>query len=112
MIGEIRKKHDAIDYVILTGDFPAHDVWRQNRTLNLKSAKIVTDIMKKHFGDTPVFPTIGNHESFPVNMFPGPYSPQRYDPSWLYANMAEIYQHSIPGHHQQETFRKGGFFTV
>lgn len=50
MFKEIRAKHPDIDFVIMTGDLPAHDIWRQNRTLNLESSEIVIESMKKHFG--------------------------------------------------------------
>ena len=32
--------------------------------------QVVADSLKKHFPNVPVLPSIGNHESFPVNMFP------------------------------------------
>ena len=47
---------------------------RQNtnipKILTKSSFKVVADSLKKHFPNVPVLPSIGNHESFPVNMFP------------------------------------------
>ena len=39
-----------MDLVVVTGDYPPHDVWRQNRSDNLESSKLVADVLKKHFG--------------------------------------------------------------
>ena len=45
----IAERHRDIDYVLLTGDFPAHDIWRQSRKDNLASSKVVVDIVRKYF---------------------------------------------------------------
>ena len=45
-------RNPEVDYIFLTGDYPAHDVWRQNRTTNLESTKVVIDIIQKHFPRT------------------------------------------------------------
>ena len=52
---------------MLTGDYPAHDIWLQGRTGNLVTAQRTVDIIKEVFPDKRVFPSIGNHESFPCN---------------------------------------------
>ena len=57
--------------IILTGDLPAHDIWLQTQDYNLGTIKIVADALKKYFPGIPVLPAIGNHEGYPVNMFPG-----------------------------------------
>ncbi len=49
MVRDIARRHPDVDYVLLTGDFPAHDVWRQSRKANVESAKIVVDVIKKYF---------------------------------------------------------------
>lgn len=52
----------------MTGDFPAHDMWYQSRENNLGTASIVVQMVKDAFPDTPVYPSLGNHEAFPGNM--------------------------------------------
>ena len=68
----------------------------------------------RHFPQTAVYPAIGNHEMFPVNMFPDEDQPvpQIYDPSWLYNNLADLYQHWLPDTAQQNTLRDSGYYSV
>ena len=51
---------------------------------------------------------------FPVNMFPDEDQPvpQIYDPSWLYNNLADLYQHWLPDTAQQNTLRDSGYYSV
>ena len=137
MVKSIAERHRDIDYIFLTGDFPAHDIWRQSRRDNLASSKIVVDIVRKYFPgnrqnvavfsvgssfiisrpsffptDTPTFPAIGNHESFPVNMFPGPSESGKFSPSWLYSALAGLYEKWLPGEEQQATLREAAYFSV
>ena len=70
-LAHIRDTQPDLDLVLVTGDLPAHDIWRQSRASNLHTIRIVAEALHKYFPDTPVLPAIGNHEGFPVNMFPG-----------------------------------------
>ena len=47
-----------------------------------------------------------------MNMFPLINETGKYNPSWLYSNLAEFYQTWLPGKDQQRTLREGGFYTV
>jgi hypothetical protein len=49
MVRSMSTAHPDVDYIFLTGDFPAHDVWRQSRKANTDSAKVVVDIITKYF---------------------------------------------------------------
>ena len=60
----------------------------------------------------PVFPSIGNHESVPVNEFPEINSTMKFNPNWLYNGLADIYKTWLPGRGQQHTLRNGGYYTV
>ncbi len=55
------------DWVYWTGDIPAHDVWDYSREGQVDILKTVNDLIVKYLPDKPVFPSIGNHESSPVN---------------------------------------------
>eukprot|EP00095_Tigriopus_kingsejongensis_P003756 maker-scaffold911_size81771-snap-gene-0.23 protein:Tk03756 transcript:maker-scaffold911_size81771-snap-gene-0.23-mRNA-1 annotation:"hypothetical protein TcasGA2_TC005858" len=112
IVKAIQVENPDLDYIILTGDYPAHDVWRQNRTGNLETTQIVVDVIRKYFPDTPVFPAVGNHEAFPVNMFPFVNETGKYDPDWLYANLAKFYKHWLPSSIQQRTIRRGGYYSA
>ncbi len=129
LMRDVARRHPDLDYVVVTGDYPPHDVWRQNRRNNLESSKLVAEVLRKHFGgearavvgnlsrvaicvfaDIPVFPTIGNHEAFPVNMFPGMDEAGKYNPSWLYSGLTTFFQHWITGEEQRHTMMNGGYY--
>lgn len=55
------------DWIYMTGDLPAHNVWNQSRDDQLFVLEKMTELLKKYLPDKVVFPTLGNHESAPVN---------------------------------------------
>lgn len=61
------KIKDQFDWVYWTGDLPAHNVWNQTRSEQLVSLNTVSHLMEFYLGDKKVYPTLGNHESAPVN---------------------------------------------
>ena len=61
--------HIDFTYIVLTGDFPAHDLWLQGRFNNLEHARAAVQEILDIFPGVPVFPSIGNHESFPCNRY-------------------------------------------
>ena len=48
MLEHVRTVHD-LDYIMITGDYPAHDVWLQSRYKNLEkdSMKTYTNIFQR-----------------------------------------------------------------
>ena len=58
-----------IEYIMMTGDNPPHDVWLQSREGNLDHSRKVVELINKVFPDKQVIYTLGNHESFPCNRF-------------------------------------------
>lgn len=56
-----------IDYILWTGDLPPHDIWNQTQEENLNILKLTVNQIKTYFPGIPVFSSIGNHESAPVN---------------------------------------------
>lgn len=56
-----------IGYIMLTGDYPGHDMWVQSRAKNLQHSKAMVDMVEEVFPDMPVILSMGNHESFPCN---------------------------------------------
>jgi len=59
------------DFILYTGDDPAHDIWEQSREANLNIITILSELFLQYFPNVPVFSAIGNHESFPVNQYEG-----------------------------------------
>ena len=67
---EIKNKN--IDFILFTGDFGAHDVWEINQDDVIKITQKSVDIMINEIGDDiPIYPTIGNHEKAPPDVFIG-----------------------------------------
>ena len=64
---EFISKNIKPDLIFWTGDIPAHDVWDQTRADQLQHIEITADILSKYFPDIRVYPSLGNHESSPVD---------------------------------------------
>ena len=44
-----------MDYIIYTGDSPAHDVWLQSKDKNLENERTVLDLLASSFPGVPVY---------------------------------------------------------
>ena len=44
-----------LDYIIYTGDSPAHDVWIQSTDRNLENEVTVLNLIQSYFPDTPTY---------------------------------------------------------
>jgi len=96
-----------VDFIIWTGDNPPHDIWAESRGSQLSASQTVADWLYSNFTlkrQWPVFPAIGNHESFPVDQFPGP--PRN---SWLMEPTAQFWSKWL-GPSQLATVRQGAFY--
>ncbi|KAI1319696.1 hypothetical protein EDD11_003390 [Mortierella claussenii] len=82
-----------INFTILTGDVPPHDVWLETQASVLSLEKTAYDVMSSGLSST-VYPTVGNHESAPVNLFPTPAS--GVDNKWLYDSLADNWSRWLP----------------
>ena len=54
-----KTNHPEIEYIFLTGDYPAHDVWRQDRQHNILSSQAIVDSITDKFPNTTVLPALG-----------------------------------------------------
>jgi sphingomyelin phosphodiesterase len=54
--------------VIWTGDNTPHDIWQQSQSYNLNFTVMLGEKIKRHT-KARVIPAMGNHESFPVNVY-------------------------------------------
>lgn len=57
-----------IEFGLWTGDNTSHDIWHQSYERNEANTKYLTESMIKNLEFT-IYPCIGNHESFPVNVY-------------------------------------------
>ena len=102
---------EKIDYIIWTGDIPAHEVWNETKETQLNFVDYFTTTMLKYFPQTPVFCTVGNHESVPVNSFPQPSVHGKEAITWLYNGLANSWQHWLPNTTLPD-IRLGAYYTV
>ncbi|XP_062511163.1 sphingomyelin phosphodiesterase-like [Corticium candelabrum] len=99
------------DFIYWTGDLPAHNVWNQSRSDQLRILNTLVELMLKYFPGKLVFPAVGNHESAPVNSYPPPFVTGKNSNSWLLDALAVNWSHWLPKD-TQETIRYGGYYTV
>lgn len=101
------KQHN-FDFVIYTGDSPAHYVWETTADEVLEVSDKIAGLLNSAFPDTPVFSAIGNHESSPVNQFKGPGAD---GDAWLYDGLAAAWAHNLPDQ-ALKTLRYGGYYAA
>ncbi|CAI4227042.1 unnamed protein product [Auanema sp. JU1783] len=94
----ISQAHKDLDYIIITGDFEAHDSWDYTVDLTKSNIQNVTNVLLKYFPKTPVYVSIGNHEAVPQDAM-APHTMAEYNqrgPQWLYSIMKDMWAHWIP----------------
>lgn len=111
MVKAIADKHKDIDFVIWTGDVPAHDIWNQTREGQLRLIRNVSSLFDQYFGHLPIMPALGNHESAPVNSFPRPEITGRSSISWLYEELDDIWSKWLPPS-SMGYIKKGAYYSV
>ncbi|KAG0342553.1 hypothetical protein BG000_003552 [Podila horticola] len=78
-------------FTIMTGDVPAHDVWLGTIESTQKVEQIAYEAMSAL--PSKIYPTIGNHESFPASLFN---VPSTGDDQWLYNSLADEWERWLP----------------
>ncbi|XP_050420367.1 sphingomyelin phosphodiesterase isoform X2 [Adelges cooleyi] len=113
MLQHIVANHADIDYIIWTGDLPAHDIWNQTREENLAILKETVQQLLTMFPGVPIFPALGNHESVPVNSFPpsSVVNTPEYGIDWLYSELDTQWRRWLPGS-VSRTIKRGAFYSV
>ncbi|XP_055336532.1 sphingomyelin phosphodiesterase-like [Paramacrobiotus metropolitanus] len=104
-------KNEKIDYILWTGDLPAHDIWNQTKQMQLIILKLTTKYLRSFFPNTPVFPALGNHESSPVDSFPPRFINDSNSIKWLYDALATTWNQWLPPD-AISTVSGGGYYRV
>lgn len=94
------------DFIIWTGDNAPHDVWEITKETPIISTNIVSNILKETF-KCEIFPSIGNHEGFPVDML-NIYN--NTTKNSFFKEMSNIYS-SFIGEEKAKDFAQNGFYT-
>ncbi|KAL5256367.1 hypothetical protein ACHWQZ_G011559 [Mnemiopsis leidyi] len=100
------------DVIFWTGDIPAHDDWNQTREDQLHHIQITADLLSHYFPDTAVYPSLGNHESAPVDSFPPPgITTERLSNSWLNQFVQKVWSRWLPPD-SLPTIGHAGYYSV
>ncbi|EJU03163.1 sphingomyelin phosphodiesterase [Dacryopinax primogenitus] len=74
------------DFAIFTGDVPPHDVWETTQYNTTVTETVAFNTMRQILG-VPIFPTIGNHETSPSDLFQPASIVDPPDNQWLFDNL-------------------------
>lgn len=99
------------DFIMWTGDAPAHDVWNQTQQLNDNASLFISSLFSEYYPQTPVVFTIGNHENFPSDQDAGPTNPTRVNNSDLIQTMIEAWGQWLSPDEIKE-FTYGGYYST
>ncbi|XP_003391045.3 PREDICTED: sphingomyelin phosphodiesterase-like, partial [Amphimedon queenslandica] len=99
------------DWIYLTGDLPAHNDWEQTKSGQVSIFNKIIGLFNEYLPNKPLFYSIGNHESDPVNSFP-PSSITEYSMSWLYDNAAEMLKKWLNTPDAIDTLKSGGYYSI
>lgn len=105
----MREQHGhEIIFVVVTGDFVAHNIWETTKEQVIDSIKQQTELINKYFPKTPVYYAMGNHDMHPTNLFANP--AQKDYTNWLYKVVNEQWTQWLDDE-ARATINKGGFYT-
>ncbi|KAK9693930.1 Calcineurin-like phosphoesterase [Popillia japonica] len=108
----IQENPVGFKYVYFTGDVVSHRIWNTSIESNIRLINGIFYEMKQAFPGVKIFPTLGNHETHPVNLFsPANYPDETLSTQWLFDEVAELWGLWLP-EDTKVTIRKGGYYTV
>ncbi len=103
----IVQTEEQIDFIYFTGDIAPHDVWEQTQDKDLEEVSFTTYLLKKIFPNKIIYPSVGNHEAAPPDLF------STNNMSWLYSNLANQWIGQFGLNEQtRDTILKGGYYTT
>ncbi|KAF9934771.1 hypothetical protein FBU30_000065 [Linnemannia zychae] len=95
-------------FAILTGDVPPHDVWAETQNTVVGEEANAYGVMATL--GAKIYPTVGNHENGPPNLFPTKASGG--DASWLYSSLASAWSRWLPSDALASVQSNNGAYTV
>ncbi|GMR31696.1 hypothetical protein PMAYCL1PPCAC_01891, partial [Pristionchus mayeri] len=93
----ISETHKDLNYIVITGDFEAHDLWDYSKEKTEANIANVTEVLVRYFPNTPIYESVGNHEAVPMDAM-APHNMDEYDtrgPTWLYNILADTWSRWI-----------------
>ncbi|XP_046645796.1 sphingomyelin phosphodiesterase-like [Daphnia pulicaria] len=111
-VSQMASLHPDVGYIIWTGDLTPHDVWSTAKDENIMIIDRLMTLVAQYFPGVPVYPTLGNHESHPVNTFAPPeITDPEFNTAWLYDEADRQWARWLPAE-VSSTIRYGGFYTA
>jgi hypothetical protein len=107
----IQEQHDDFDIIYFTGDIIHHFTWNTSLEGNEDDMKLIFDMFKANFGDTPVVPILGNHEAHPANLYAPKNVPKELSTDYLYDFVCRQWEKWLPDE-AKDTLREGGYYTL
>ncbi|MCQ2820470.1 MAG: PPN1 endopolyphosphatase family protein [archaeon] len=93
------------DFMIFTGDFCPHDIWQGSQEIIESLIVAIRDGIKEKFGRyIQIYPTLGNHEKFPVDMY-------THNETAMLEGIANTYKEFLHPD-AYESFKKYGYYTM
>uniref|UniRef100_A0A914KT34 Sphingomyelin phosphodiesterase n=1 Tax=Meloidogyne incognita TaxID=6306 RepID=A0A914KT34_MELIC len=102
MLDEAKRHFPKPNFIIWTGDTPAHRKYTQEEFINTMIT--VTHAIKQRFPDVLVIPVLGNHDMEPSNSFP-----DDTEQLGMYRHIYYLWKGWI-GDEPEETFLRGGYY--
>ncbi|VDL86379.1 unnamed protein product [Nippostrongylus brasiliensis] len=96
MLEFIQKNHKDLDYIMVSGDLMSHADWDYSRDTHVAMVKNISDTIRSHFPNLPVYFAVGNHEGVPIDSFAPHFTPKQFHMDWLYDAMADAWNGWIP----------------
>ncbi|XP_022920309.2 sphingomyelin phosphodiesterase-like [Onthophagus taurus] len=107
----VNKEHN-IDYIYFTGDIIRHLVWATSIANNTDDMVTIFEDFEAYFPNTPLYPSMGNHEGQPVNQFAPPsVTDESVSSQWLYDKCAELWAKWLP-EDAKTTIKEGGYYSA
>ncbi|XP_075210173.1 sphingomyelin phosphodiesterase-like [Lycorma delicatula] len=109
-LSNIASNHKEAEFIYMTGDIIAHNVWSTTKEGNKRgieySGKKFYELL-----EAKVYPILGNHEPHPANVFAPPYIKGDKSTLWLYETFFDAWGYVLTKE-ARETFLTGGYYTV
>ncbi|GKZ39501.1 sphingomyelin phosphodiesterase, partial [Aspergillus brasiliensis] len=84
MLSALQSQRQQPDLTLFTGDIVPHDIWNTSQQSVLASFNATYSALQ-HTLNSPVYAAIGNHDTHPVNIFPGGVDiPDDLNVDWTY----------------------------
>ena len=96
--------HLQVDAILWTGDIVDHNDLAQTWTSNRAEIAWASNVLQQIFPDTPVFPCLGNHDTWPIDqLYPGISTPE------ILQDITSLWQSWLTTE-SQKTFRQKGMY--